>query len=426
MHFFTPELDTDGPPQRAGTEFPIYSYLIALLYSLFGVHEILGRLLSCLFAAWGAVFLFLFVRPRLGERVAFWSAIVMCSLPIHIYFTRTVQPEPMALWGLLGFLYYADRSWILALLLGSLAPLLKLSFLYVLFPLWFFFGYEREGWKILKDLKWIGLMTGILVLAQAWYHYAKTAPTGVLPLSAKEHIENLKPVLTWNLWRAQFISRIPELVLTYSGIVLAGVGFYQYGRERSARFFLAWIGVGALYIPLLGQYGLFHRYTLLPLAPIAAVWIACGISALMDRAHSRPALKAALCVLLIGIPVHAGFRIAHWYRVEYRYLYPLHDFLAPISRPEDLILTSTHERPVHLYYLDHYGYSVEPPDWKPSDVDGFIAHGVRFILIPTEDNVSRLAEWKSCLASRAELIKEEPEYLLYRTGWSTSVPARHG
>ena len=31
MHFLTPELDNVGVPTRAGTEFPIYSYLLALL-----------------------------------------------------------------------------------------------------------------------------------------------------------------------------------------------------------------------------------------------------------------------------------------------------------------------------------------------------------------------------------------------------------
>src|SRR5438477_5565921 len=53
MHFLNPELDTEGFPARAGTEFPIYGYLLAILFKVFGTHEILGRLLSCLFAAWG-------------------------------------------------------------------------------------------------------------------------------------------------------------------------------------------------------------------------------------------------------------------------------------------------------------------------------------------------------------------------------------
>src|SRR5438552_17809740 len=51
MHFFNPELDTEGKPDRAGTEFPVYSYFLAILFKFFGVHEVLGRLLSMLFAA---------------------------------------------------------------------------------------------------------------------------------------------------------------------------------------------------------------------------------------------------------------------------------------------------------------------------------------------------------------------------------------
>src|SRR4051794_7793460 len=58
MHFLTPELDPAGIPVRAGTEFPIYSYLVAVLFKLFGTREIWGRLWSSALAAWGAVFLY--------------------------------------------------------------------------------------------------------------------------------------------------------------------------------------------------------------------------------------------------------------------------------------------------------------------------------------------------------------------------------
>ncbi len=237
MHFLNPEVDTAGLPVRAATEFPIYSYLLALLFRFFGEREIYGRLLSSFFAAWGAIYLWAFIRPRLGGRIALWSALVMCSIPVHIYFTRSVQPEPMALWGFLGFLYYADRwlhrggksrAWIMALLMGAIGPLLKLPMLYLVIPLWGYLGYERFGRQLFSTFRWMMLMTGILALTGAWYLYAKTAPTGVLPLSTKEHLANLAPIFTWRLWRAQFISRIPELVITYSGLLLGGIGIYYF------------------------------------------------------------------------------------------------------------------------------------------------------------------------------------------------------
>src|SRR5882724_4093363 len=86
MHFLEPELDTEGKPMRAGTEFPIYSFLLAILFKLLGMRELWGRLLSSVFAAWGAVFLYKCVRPRLGELVALCSSLVLCALPIHLYF----------------------------------------------------------------------------------------------------------------------------------------------------------------------------------------------------------------------------------------------------------------------------------------------------------------------------------------------------
>jgi len=350
---------------------------------------------------------------------------VMCSIPIHIYFTRTVQPEPMALWALLGFLYYSDRSWILALLLGALAPLLKLSFLYVLFPLWFFLGYEREGWKVLKNVRWIVLLAGILILTESWYHYAKTASIIILPLSAREHFENLKPVLTWNLWRAQFVSRIPELVFTYTGLLLAGFGLYHYGKQRSTRFFLCWAAASALYMPLLGEYGLIHRYTLLPLAPVAAVWIACGISALRGRKQTSRRWRVFIALLVVGIPVHAALRIKHWYRVEHRYLDHLRETLARVSRPDDLVLVATHDKPIHLYYMDRFGFSIEPAHWGPGEVNGYLARGARFILIPLEDNRNGLEEWQRYLAYNGQPVETNQDYWLYRMDGSGPL-ARQG
>ncbi len=434
MHFLSPEVDTEGPPVRAGTEFPIYSYILALLFRGFGVHEILGRLLSSLFAAWGAVYLYLFVRRRLGNRIALWSALVMCSIPVHIYFTRTVQPEPMALWGFLGFLYYADlwlyrhggrEAWLLALLLGALAPLLKLPFLYVVFPLWAYLGYECYGVKAFTHKRWLSLMGLILILTETWYHYAKTAAVVLLPLGVKDHLANLAPILTRRLWEAQFVSRIPELVCTYSGLLFIGVGVYYYRKAKSFKFFLVWSVTCGVYVVLLGEYGLIHRYTLLPLAPLSAVWIACGITAFWEHAKSIRFGRLLAIVLIVGIPVHAAFRIKHWYRVEYGYTTPARQTLASISRPDELVLVVSHEKPELLYYLDRYGYAIDPTDWREAEVDRLIRQGVRYLFIPRDDNRQRLVEWKSTLAHKGQLVSETPDYLLYRIDGST-VRLRQG
>lgn len=425
MHFFNPELDSYGRPQRAGTEFPIYSYLLAMLYKVFGLHEVLGRLLSMALTAWSAVFLYEFVKPRLGELAAFWSALVMCSIPVHIYFTRTVQPEPMALWGFLGFLTYMDRwrqssnagELLAAVLLGAIGPLLKLPFLYLVLGLWGVMALEDRG--LLRKAAFWGIPGFIVLVTGAWYHYAKSAPDQTLPLGAADQWRNLSDTFHWAYWQDQMISRFPELCTTYSGLLLGIIGVFSLSRHSGLRrgdvhwFFFGWWGVTLVYTGLLGEYGHIHRYTLLPWAPVNAIFIAAGIMAFRDFAHSRRHWKCFLAVLIIGIPVHAALRIKHWYRVERTYLFRAQPIVAAHTGPNDLLLTNTRETPVLLYYLDRYGFTVDLDHASPAEVDALLRQGPKLFITPVEGSWTRHPEWADFFAQRGRLLQQDPEYLLY-------------
>jgi len=262
MHFFRPETDLFGPSTWSGTEFPLYSYLLAVGYKLFGLHEILGRLLSVFLTAWSALFLFAFVRRRLGNAVGLWSALVMCSIPAHIYFTRTVQPESMALWAFLGFLNTFDR-WLLAsrrrdllfaLALGTLAPLLKLPFAYLVIGMWGVFGWQSGSLR--RPFYWL-IPVIMMGLTEAWYAYAKHAPGQVLPLGIKDQLQNLAPILKRHFWESHFVSRFPEICATYTGLALGIYGAVGLWKRREKLWFL-WFGVTVFYTVLLGQYGWTH------------------------------------------------------------------------------------------------------------------------------------------------------------------------
>lgn len=417
MQFLNPELDTEGTPQRAGTEFPIYSYLLAVLFKAFGMKDILGRLLSMFFAAWGTILLFEFVRPRLGERVAWLSGVVMCAIPIHVYFTRNVQPEPMALWGLLGFLYHADRwlnrggrpiDLILASFIGAIAPLLKLPFIYLLGPLWLILGWEKYRTTLWKQLPYLASMLSMLIATWGWYHYSNTAPVGVLPLTAKEHWENLRPIFSFKLWNNQFLSRLPELCTTYTGLAFAAIGVTSLYKEMRQWIWIRWFGATALYIVLLGQYGIQHQYTALPFAPICAVFIAVGAMAVFENWP-----KALVILLLLGIPIHTTFRIKRWYELEYPWVAQARAQVSVLSQPADLIITNTREHPVLLYHLNRYGFA---PDLEETGLDilkTYRAQGARLFLTPTAESWKRNPHFADYFRKRATLIQSEKDYLIY-------------
>jgi hypothetical protein len=138
-----PEVDWGGRlPGYVESEFPLYTFGLALLYGLFGVHEWIGRLLTALCGAGAAAALYGLARPALGRRGAAYAGLALALLPFALYFGRAVMPDTLML--LTGALALASlRAWLarpapgrlaLALLLGALAPLAKTPNLLVLAP----------------------------------------------------------------------------------------------------------------------------------------------------------------------------------------------------------------------------------------------------------------------------------------------------
>jgi len=414
MKFFEPQLDHYGPPVRVGTEFPIYSYIVALLYKAFGIQETLGRLLSIALTAWSAVFLFWFIRRRLGEPTALWTALVMCSIPIHVYFTRTFQPEPMAMWGLLGFLCYFDRwvregRWVDALLaaaLGAIGPLLKLPYLYLVGGLWLVFAWESGFFARRARVTAFGVIVLIVSLTAVWYAWAKSAPVQVLPMGLDYHLQNLAPILTLKFWTHLFISRFPELLTTYSGLLLGIIGW----RMTKDRFFQGWLLVTLAYTLLCGAYGITHKYTSLPWAPVNAVFIAIGIATL---SLGRVWVRGLLVVLVLGIPVHSALRIKHWYRVEREYLFDARRQIEHLSSPGDLVFTNTDEHPVLLYYIDRYGYAGRIDSMSFDQMTTALNQNVRYMLTPVDELWRSRPDWAAYFSRRGRLVHADTEYLIY-------------
>src|SRR6185295_5297449 len=129
-----PQVDWGGlTPGYVESEFPLYTYSLALLYGLFGVHEWLGRLLTALCGAAAVAALYGLVRPIAGRRAACYAALVLALMPFPLYFGRAVMPDTLMLLAAILAIWTFQR-WLacpsmgrlaLALLCGALAPLAK-------------------------------------------------------------------------------------------------------------------------------------------------------------------------------------------------------------------------------------------------------------------------------------------------------------
>ncbi len=419
MNFFHPQVDYQGHnPNPAATQFPLYSYLVALLYKIFGVHDCWGRVVSLFFASFSAVALYFLAGRLLAESAAFGAALIYCFIPVRIYFMRAFMPESMAISALLAGFYCVLRwteqkkffpyGWASALLL-ALACLLKLPYTFLLVvPVWVIC--QKEKTAILKNLD-VWLWISIIGLSMsAWYYYTTLGIPTLLNSQGIVHGElNLWVELRdLEFWSQIFLSRFPELLTTYAGLL-----FFLFGLGAAVNlnngYLAVWLCATVVYTLASGHYSRVHQYASVPFAPVNACIIAQGAQVYWQKWSGRKWARVLFYFLLLSIPIHAALRIKHWYRLDEKWVLRAALQAAKISTPQDLFYINSSNQPFHLYHLKRKGW-VRPIE-SMSDLDlRLLPQVARFYLTPN------YADWNAhqvYFKEHFKLLVEDPDFLIY-------------
>jgi len=280
-----PQLNDAGPlPVDVASEFPVYSYLVALLYGVFGLHELLGRLLSVAFAGGTAVLLYRLLVRLENREVAFYATLFFALSPYGIYFTRTFMPESSMLFfsiaALLTFQRWLERGRLLEFGLASAAAALmilaKLPAIHVGVPI-LFLAIRWYGWRVLFQFRLWAYAAIALVPAVGWYMHAwqlgHTTTVSFAVFSAAS------PAGWMLVFDPGFYSLIADWlirnVLTIPGLGLAALGIVGLTQSEQRGFYLSWLSAVAIYF-VVGASGLVQNdYYVLPavlsLAPLVGV-----------------------------------------------------------------------------------------------------------------------------------------------------------
>jgi (2Fe-2S) ferredoxin len=391
-----PRIDWDGGEDRlAATELPAYMWAYGRLWPVGGLGEKWGRILSVAASLLTALLLFFLFDRELGREAAFWGASLFSILPVEVYFGRTVQPEATALLALIGALSFWDRAlgpgrpwsaWTGAVFCAFIAVGLKLPYAHLLVPL-AGLTWRRLGRRTFSDWRMyaagLASMGGVI----AWYLHARQG-VYVVPTHAGEYTNLLDYARLPYFIQFQLLSRFPEVVMTYGGLVFFVAGARLVLWEKRDAFWLSWFFGVVLHLFAMAGYSHYHEYTALPLAPVAAALIGAGVALLRGKAAAAPKRNRALALagvafLIAAIPAHSALRISHWYRQGFEYLEGAGKAAAAVSAPDDLFFGNCQASSVLLYYLDRRGWSYELDLEKPEDVPAIIdmhaAKGARFI-----------------------------------------------
>lgn len=435
LNILYPKTDFFGVgPGYLVLEFPLLNMLAAFGYLLFGgVKEWIGRLLSILFFAGAASFLFGIAKRLFGRDTALWSLVVFGLSPLSIIFSRTFMPDFEMLFFCMGALYLFlrfciegrySRYWLSALFL-SLALLVKPHSFYILVPL-IFLIWKRQSWRFIIDYKnWIYLIIAVIP-AVLWYFHG----SWVHGIFTQEQAFNYQ-LLNWFNPR-ELLSKdlYIDLLQIYAGIFLTPIGLTLFigglfirtrGREN---LIWAWLAGGTLFLIFFVTH-IDDPYYNLNILPIASVFIARMIVFIKQLDWRRTFLsykwgKAFLVILILPFWLrYAGY--AYIVPRGYVYIPEAGKRIQEISDKNDLIIASAAGGPQALYFCDRKGWSFLLPGPDETETEEAIERleslrkrGARFFMSAVMDEFSRSVLFKGYMFKNYKLIEyKSKKYIIF-------------
>lgn len=259
MNIFYPRVDWRGDTAGyAEMEFPLYPWLIALSYKIFGFHEFIGRVISFLFSL---LTLWIFIRlardllPPIGAQCA---ALFFALSPLVVNISSSLQPEAlMFLFYLLAGYWFicwhrdqGERFFWGSAVAISMAILAKATAAH----LGVFFGLlilEKVGFAALTKLRFWGFGAIALVPGVLWYSHAHQFwQQNQLSLG----LSNEYHWVGWDLFTNPFfVKGLARTEVFYVwmplGIVVLAIGLWLNRREKAVKYAVYWgIAVAVYYL----------------------------------------------------------------------------------------------------------------------------------------------------------------------------------
>ena len=107
FNIFYPQFNYDGPlPNYIQLEFQVTTFIIAVLYKLFGHSYIIARLVPTVFFMFSALYLYLICRDIYDRQMAWIAVLIYGLIPLNLFYSRAIMPESALLFFFLGAYYH--------------------------------------------------------------------------------------------------------------------------------------------------------------------------------------------------------------------------------------------------------------------------------------------------------------------------------
>lgn len=442
---FDPQVDWGGRAGYLEAEFPLVPGIIAVFYRIFGLHEVIGRLVVIAFALgliWAVYRLALTLdgRPAMARGAAFLVAIS----PAAVFFGRVVIPDtPMmfftvvALIGFAEFGYTGSNRWLIAGAVSlTLACLLKLPAVFV-GPAIATLLIQGRGWRVFRDPRVWAAGAMPLLLTAAWYWHAhvifeRTGLTmGILGAPTKMYPAYVSPgpwpsiyskwstaaLLTDVTFYERMFMRFYHVLLLPIGLAGAVLGgFVWRGRGRLA--IAVWLVSLVVFFFIAGEVHRVHEYYQLPFVVVGALYFGAVAWPLFDRAWITQRIGAGRIRLAAYVAAVTLLALASFYAssVTQAYFGPrgMAVVMLQAGRAVDAATDDNDVAivvddygimsPIFLYFAHLKGWAFEPGDLSPPVIDNLRQLGARYFVTTQWSEVKKLRPEAAAFLERYEEV----------------------
>ncbi len=412
MNIFRPRIDWRGNgPGFAEMELPVIPWTMAVFYKIFGVHEVIGRVLM-----WVVSLLTLRVFFALARRFLPWEGAAAAGLffalsPLSVRVSNSLQPEGLMLLLLLsgvffflrwlegdGGLYYGLAAASTAGAILVKAPAAHIGILLAALLI------RKKGWRaLLRPETWA---FGVLALlpAAAWYVHAHRL---FLEFGNSLGVSNETHWLGWDLIRAPrrllvlavgVVRMEGVFVWTPLGAAFLAVSVFLRKKSEVSAMVIWWLAAIGLYylaaIRTLGDH--WAEYYHVVAVPPAALTFGAAAAWLASRRRSSELLTFEKRLATGGFLLVLGFLsflvVRDFHPRFYEPLFRCASAFAPsIPRGAPILVSGgpskdetgrpvAYNAPYFFYWLDLKGWNISSDTASTADVREYAARGARFFI----------------------------------------------
>jgi 4-amino-4-deoxy-L-arabinose transferase-like glycosyltransferase len=448
-----PRIDWRGNgPGYSEMELPLFPFLTAISYEIFGIHDQLGRVWSFLFSLGALFFFYRLAREYLGIFSSLIAFAFFALNPLVVEQSTAVQPEGLMLFAYIAAAYFfirwirteANTEFWCATAMTALALLAKAPAAHI----GLFFGIlliKKYGSALIKQPKiWIFVVLSLVPTA-LWYSHAKNLwLTYGNSLGVSNECHWIGPDFFTNPDFLIGILRLELLnVWAIFGVLVGAFAIGKGGRELAVKQSLLWlVSIFALYVIAARTTSedwasYYHVFSVAPAALIFGV----GVKKLLDNVQasaedfSRRSLVKnlfrAAVLAMVTVAVLASL-LLEAKQVRANFLnkrltdnaYACATQIRPALKQEGLIVASgghcvgkngyalAYNASFMFYWLDRKGWNVCIEDQSPDKIAAFAAKGAEYF-VAQRSMLKQKAGFEEELRHDYPVVSECDEFVVF-------------